>query len=37
MSDEKYLEDILASQTLDPDGQEMKDLRAHRADVERHV
>jgi hypothetical protein len=35
MSDKKYLEDILASQTLDPDGQEMKDLRAHRADVEK--
>jgi hypothetical protein len=35
MSDKKYLEDILESQTLDPDGQEMKDLRAHRADVDR--
>jgi len=35
MSDKKYLEDILESQTLDPDGQEMKDLRAHRADVEK--
>lgn len=35
MSDQKYLEDILESQTLDPDGQEMKDLRAHRADVEK--
>src|ERR1043165_6727455 len=35
MSDKKYLEDILASQTLDPDGQEMKDLREHRADVEK--
>jgi hypothetical protein len=34
MSDKKYLEDILESQTLDPDGQEMKDLRAHRVDVE---
>lgn len=35
MSDKKYLEDILESQTLDPDGQEMKDLRAHRSDVEK--
>jgi hypothetical protein len=35
MSDKKYLEDILASQTLEPDGQEMKDLRARRADVEK--
>ncbi|HYX73050.1 MAG TPA: hypothetical protein VE732_09785, partial [Nitrososphaera sp.] len=35
MSDKKYLEDILESQTLDPDGQEMKDLRTHRSDVEK--
>lgn len=35
MSDKEYLEDILASQTLDPDGQEMKDLRSRRADVEK--
>jgi hypothetical protein len=35
MSDKKYLEDILESQTLDPDGQEMKDLRARRGEVER--
>jgi hypothetical protein len=35
MSDKKYLEDILESQTLDPNGQEMKDLRAHRIDVEK--
>ncbi len=35
MSDKKYLEDILDSQTLDPEGQEMKNLRAHRADVEK--
>jgi hypothetical protein len=34
MSDKKYLEDILESQTLDADGQEMKDLRTHRTDVE---
>jgi hypothetical protein len=34
MSDKKYLEDILESQTLDPDGQEMKNLRTHRTDVE---
>jgi tRNA nucleotidyltransferase (CCA-adding enzyme) len=35
MSDNKYLEDILKSQTLDPDGQEMKDLRSHRSDVDK--
>jgi hypothetical protein len=35
MSDKKYLEDILDSQTLDPDGQEMKDLRARRGEVDR--
>lgn len=35
MNDKKYLEDILGSQTLDPDGQEMKDLRTHRSDVEK--
>jgi hypothetical protein len=35
MSDKKYLEEILESQTLDPDGQEMTDLRSHRSDVEK--
>ncbi|MBV8857418.1 MAG: hypothetical protein JOZ02_10840 [Acidobacteria bacterium] len=35
MSDKKYLEDILDLQTLDPDGQEMKDLRARRGEVEK--
>src|SRR5215207_6502827 len=35
MSEKGYLEDILASQTLDPDGQEMKDLRSRRAEVEK--
>ncbi len=34
MSDNKYLDDILESQTLDSDGQEMKDLRSHRSDVD---
>lgn len=34
MSDNKYLEDILESQTLDSNGQEMKDLRSHRTDVD---
>ena len=34
MNDKEYLNDILESQTLDPEGQEMKDLRAHRSDVE---
>jgi hypothetical protein len=37
MSDKEYLEDILESQTLDPDGQEMEDLRAHRSDVEKII
>lgn len=35
MSNKKYLEDILESQTLNPDGSEMNDLRAHRSDVEK--
>jgi hypothetical protein len=35
MSDNKYLRDILASQTLSNEGQEMEDLRKHRGDVER--
>ncbi len=35
MNENKYLEDILQSQTLDSDGQEMKDLRSRRDDVER--
>jgi hypothetical protein len=35
MSNKKYLEDILESQTLNPEGTEMKDLRAHRSDVEK--
>jgi len=34
MNDKQYLEDILKSQTLDPDGQEMEDLRSHRSDVD---
>jgi hypothetical protein len=35
MNENKYLENILESQTLSPDGQEMKDLHSHRDDVER--
>jgi len=35
MSDKTYLEEILESQTLDSDGHEMKDLRAHRSDVDK--
>jgi hypothetical protein len=35
MSENQYLADILLSQTLDPDGQEMKDLRSRRDDVEK--
>lgn len=34
MNENKYLEDILQSQTLDSDGQEVKDLRSRRDDVE---
>src|SRR5438067_1041427 len=34
MSDKKYLEDILESQTLDPNGHETKDTKVHRSDVE---
>src|SRR5688500_13123595 len=34
MNDKQYLEDVLKSQTLDPDGQEMEDLRSHRSDVD---
>lgn len=35
MTDEEYLEKILKSQTLDPDGKEMKELRSRRDDVEK--
>jgi len=35
MDENQYLSDILQSQTLDPDGQEMKDLRSRRDDVEK--
>jgi hypothetical protein len=35
MNENQHLEDILQSQALDPDGQQMKDLRSRRDDVER--
>lgn len=34
MTDEEYLKKVLESQTLDPDGKEMKDLRSRRDDAE---
>ena len=34
MNDNQYLQNILDAQTLDPDGEEIKALRAHRKDVE---
>ena len=35
MSDDRYLEEILESQTLDPEGQEIKDLRSRRDEVDK--
>lgn len=34
MNEQKYLDDILESQTLDPEGDEMNELRRHRDDVD---
>lgn len=35
MSEDRYLEEILESQTLDPEGQEIKDLRSRRDEVDK--